>query len=170
LVLAPRSSFASLLVAAETVAVLPGLVKEQREHAIAASKESFAEAAVDTDVSAPASVADYSRRWPSELAAVNWTSVAYSIGMKACPELVFDGDTGFDSDVAHKLIDALDSFVADCRSMPGTFVEPLEPAGEHTSVVHGHVSAAMRRTPEKPTGACDRSEDKVVACVRLPRP
>jgi hypothetical protein len=157
-------------VAAETVAVLPGLVKEQREHAIAASKESFAEAAVDTDVSAPASVADYSRRWPSELAAVNWTSVAYSIGMKACPELVFDGDTGFDSDVAHKLIDALDSFVADCRSMPGTFVEPLEPAGEHTSVDHGQVSAAMKQMPERPTGECDRSEDKVAACVRLPLP
>jgi hypothetical protein len=61
--------------------------------------------------------------------------------------------------------------VSDCRSMPvGTFVEPLEAAGEHTSVVHDHVSAAMKRTPEKPTGAYGRSEDKVAACVRLPRP
>lgn len=170
LVLAPRSSFVSLLVVAETVAVLPGLAKEQREHATAASEESFAEAAVDTDVSAPASVAGCSRRWLSGLGAASWTSVSYSTGMKACPELVSDGNTEFDSDVAHRLIDAWESFVADCRSMPGTFVEPLEPAGEHTSVGHGRVSAAMRPTPEKPTGACDRSEGKVVACVRLPRP
>lgn len=95
---------------------------------------------------------------------------AYSTGKRTWSGSVTDEDTGFGWDAARRLIDAWDSLVTDCRSMSGTFAVASAPAGEHTLVAHDHESAAMKPMPEMPTEACDRSEDKVVACVRLPRP
>jgi hypothetical protein len=82
----------------------------------------------------------------------------------------FDEDTGSGLDVGHTPIDAFGSIVADCTSMLDTSAAASVPVGEHTWADHVHEFAATKPMPERPIGAYGRSGDKVVACVRLPRP
>lgn len=84
--------------------------------------------------------------------------------------LAFDVSTGSGSDVGHKRIDASGSLVADCMNMLDTSAAASVVADEHTSFGHAHVFEATKPMPERPTEACGRWADRVVAYARLPQP